>query len=113
MQVGLDVYNQVTVSPAQLETIEETASPATRLLAEAAAYLRDAYIGTGRIGPEERVRYNDMPAVGYVINPKLFTVRPALVRIETQGELTRGRTVADWEAREPNAGICLEVDPPV
>ncbi len=110
VQVGLDVCNQVTISPAQLETIGEAASPATRLLAEATAYLRDAYIRTGRIGPEEGVRFNDMPAVGYAVNPGLFTVHPALVRIETQSELTRGQTVADWEARETNASICLEVD---
>ena len=110
VQVGLDVCNQVTVSPAQLGAMAEAASPATRLLAQATAYLRDAYIRTGRIGPEEGVRFNDMPAVGYAINPGLFTVRPALVRIETQSELTRGQTVADWEARETNAGICLEVN---
>ncbi len=110
VQVGLDVCNQVTVSPTQLRNIEEAGSPATRLLAEATEYLREAYIRTGRIGPDEGVRYNDMPAVGYAINPGLFTVRPALVRIETHSELTRGQTVADWESKETNTGICLEVD---
>ena len=110
VQVGLDVCNQVTVSPAQLRNIQETWSPATRLLAEATKYLREAYIRTGRIGPDEGVRYNDMPTVGYAINPGLFTVRPALVRIETHSELTRGQTVADWESKETNTRVCLEVD---
>ena len=36
--------------------------------------------------------------------------RPAHVEIETHSELTRGQTVADWNAAEPNARICLEVD---
>ena len=110
VQVGLDVCNQVTVSPAELRNIQETWSPATRLLAEATKYLREAYIRTGRIGPDEGVRYNDMPTVGYAINPGLFTVRPALVRIETHSELTRGQTVADWESKETNTRVCLEVD---
>ena len=51
-----------------------------------------------------------MPAVGYAINPNLFTARPAFVEIETHSELTKGQTVADWNATEPNARICLDVD---
>ena len=109
-QVGLDVCNRVTVSPAQLDAIAGAGSPATRLLSDATGYLRGAYIRTGRIGADEGVRYNDMPAVGYAINPGLFTARPAQVEIETHSELTRGQTVADWNAAEPNAHICLEVD---
>ena len=109
-QVGLDVCNRVTVSPAQLEAIAEAGSRATQLLSEATAYLREAYIRTGRIGPDDGVRYNDMPAIGYAINPGLFTARPAFVEIETHSELTKGQTVADWNATEPNARICLEVD---
>ena len=109
-QVGLDVCNRVTVSPAQLEAIAAVESRATQLLSEATAYLREAYIRTGRIGPDDGVRYNDMPAIGYAINPGLFTARPAFVEIETHSELTKGQTVADWNAAEPNARICLEVD---
>ena len=110
VQVGLDVCNRVTVSPAQLEAIAGAGSPATRLLSEATGYLREAYIRTGRIGPEDGVRYNDMPAVGYAIDPSLFTARDAFVEIETHSELTKGQTVAVWNSPEPNARICLEVD---
>ena len=109
-QVGLDVCNRVTVSPEQLEAIAGAGSPATRLLSEATGHLREAYIRTGRIGPDDGVRYNDMPAVGYAIDSGLFTARPAFVEIETHSELTKGQTVADWNAAEPNAQICLEVD---
>ena len=110
VQVGLDVCNRVTVSPAQLDAIAAAGSPATQLLSQATGYLREAYIRTGRIGPDDGVRYNDMPAVGYAIDPALFTARPAYVEIETHSELTRGQTVADFSAEEPNARICLEVD---
>ena len=109
-QVGLDVCNRVTVSPAQMNAIADAGSAATKLLTAATGYLREAYLRTGRIGADEGVRYNDMPAVGYAINPGLFTARPAQVEIETHSELTRGQTVADWNAAEPNARICLEVD---
>ena len=110
VQVGLDVCNRVTVTPSQLEAISNAGSPSTRLLSDATAYLREAYIRTGRVGPDEGIRYNDMPAVGYAIDPGLFTTRPAYVEIETHSELTKGQTVADWNAAEPNARICLEVD---
>ena len=109
-QVGLDVCNRVTVSPAQLEAIAGAGSPAAQLLSEATGYLREAYIRAGRIRPYEGVRYNDMPAVGYAVDPGLFAARPAFVEIETHSELTKGQTVADWNAAEPNARICLEVD---
>ena len=109
-QVGLDVCNRVTVSPAQLEAIAAAGSAATQLLSEATAYLREAYIRIGRIGADEGIRYNDMPAIGYAINPALFTARSAFVEIETHSELTKGQTVADWNSAEPNARICLDVN---
>ena len=109
-QVGLDVCNRATVSTEQLAAIAGAGSFATQLLSEATGYLREAYIRTGRISADEGVRYNDMPAVGYAIDPGLFTASPALVEIETHSELTRGQTVADWNAAGPNARICLEVD---
>ena len=110
VQVGLDVCNRVTVSLAQLEAIAHSANPGAQLLARATAYLREAYVRTGRIGPDEGVRYNDMPAVGYAVKPELFALKPARVEIETHSELTRGQTVADWNAGDTNARICLEVD---
>ena len=110
VQVGLDVCNRVTVSPAQLDAIAAAGSPATQLLSTATGHLREAYIRTGRIGPDDGVRYNDMPAIGYAIDPGLFTARPAYIEIETHSELTRGQTVADWNAANPNARICLDVE---
>ena len=110
VQVGLDVCNRVTVSPAQLEAIAGADSAAARMLSGATGYLRDAYVRAGRIGAGDGVRYNDMPAVGYAVNPGLFGARAARVEIETHSELTRGQTVADWDAAEPNARVCLEVD---
>lgn len=110
VQVGLDVCNQVTVSPAQLEAIGRSANPGAQLLTGATAYLRDAYIRSGRIGPNEGIRYNDMPAVGFAAKPEMFTLRTGRVEIEARSELTRGQTVVDWQAAESNARICMAVD---
>ena len=105
VQVGLDVCNRVTVSPEQLETIAGLGSSATRLLSEATAHLRESYVRMGRIGPEEGVRYNDMPAVGYAVEPGLFTTRAAHVEIETHSELTReGRRWPTGTRRSPTPG---------
>lgn len=110
IQVGLDVCNRVTVSPDQLRQLSQSSSPATQLLVKATDGLREAYIRTGRIGPDEGVRYNDLPAVAYAVSSALFSTRPALVKIETHSDLTRGQTVASWDSSDSNAQICLDVD---
>lgn len=59
------------------------------------------------------VRYNDVPAMAYAIDPSLFTCRDLYVRIETQGQLTRGQTIADLHEQTgeaPNATVALHVD---
>ena len=112
VQVGLDVCNQVTVSPAQLDEIAAAGTPAARLLSQAAAFLRRSYESRGLMSPGEGVRFNDMPAVGYAIAPGLFTTAPARVTIETQSETNRGQTLADWLSPDPNALVCTGVDAP-
>ena len=112
VQVGLDVCNQVTVSPAQLDAIATAGTPSALLLSQAAAFLRRSYESRGLMSPGEGVRFNDMPAVGYAIAPGLFTTAPARVTIETQSETNRGRTLADWLSPDPNALVCTEVDGP-
>jgi inosine-uridine nucleoside N-ribohydrolase len=51
--------------------------------------------------------------MAYVIDPSLFTCRDVHVRIETQGRLTRGQTVADLRGQgsaPPNVTVALGVD---
>ena len=110
IQVGLDVCNQVTITPKQLATIADAKTPASDLLTTATRFLRASYEKRGLLSPGDGVRYNDMPAVGYLIDPTLFSVVPAQVEIETNSNLTRGQTVADWNAPNPNAEVCMEVD---
>lgn len=110
VQVGLDVCNRVTVSPTQLESITKSETAASKLLTSATRFLQESYRRRGLIADGEGVRYNDMPAVGYLIAPDLFDLVPALVQIETKDEEQRGRSVAAWDSPNPNAMVCMGVD---
>ena len=56
---------------------------------------------------------HDPCTIAYMIRPELFSGRFINVEIETQSDLTRGMTVADWWGvtdREPNARFMGDVD---
>ena len=56
---------------------------------------------------------HDPCVIAYLIKPELFTGRHVNVEVETQSELTRGMTVADWwdvTDRAPNAMFMGGVD---
>ena len=112
-QVGLDVCDYVTVSESQLERIAESDAPSSRLLRGATAFLQRSYVSRGLLGESTGVRYNDMPAVAYAIDPGLFISTDYYVEIETLSPVTRGQTVAHQPApggHRANAKVCLEVD---
>lgn len=57
---------------------------------------------------------HDPLAIGYLLQPDFFDVVDAYVQVETQGDLTRGRTVGNLRAKRadsaPNARVCVGVD---
>ena len=64
-------------------------------------------------------RYNDVPAVTFVIDAGLFRAYPLYVELETHNPLSRGQTVAhpvtdqgSLGDRAANATVCMEVDAP-
>jgi inosine-uridine nucleoside N-ribohydrolase len=113
VQVGLDVCDRVTVSQEQLHRIGQTNTAPARLLIEATPCLQSYYRSRGLLADAEGVRYNDVPAVAFAIDPSLFGARDLYVAIETHSPLARGQTVADLRnttGHPPNARVCLEVD---
>ena len=113
IQVGLDVCDRCGLSAAQFERLRECAAPAVQLLVSASAYTRGAYRRLGRLAAGEAVRYNDVPAVAWAVDPGLMTTRRLPVAVDTGSDLTRGQTVADWygtTGRAPNTEVCLAVD---
>ena len=56
---------------------------------------------------------HDPCVIAYLLIPGLLAGRHARVQIETQSELTMGRTVVDWwgiTGEEPNALVINEID---
>jgi inosine-uridine nucleoside N-ribohydrolase len=113
VQVGLDVCNKVHISQSQLEQIKQADTPATRLLSAATPSLQKSYVERGLLVEGDGVRYNDLPAVTFMVDPDLFGCSEMFVEIETHSSTARGQTVAHQVGSEtslPNATVCLEVD---
>jgi inosine-uridine nucleoside N-ribohydrolase len=113
VQIGLDVCDRVEFTPEQQERVWRANTPATRLLKAVTPFIQRVYARRGRLKTPGGVRYNDVPAIAYSIDPSLFDCRELYVQIETQGVLTRGQTVADlygYTGRQPNAMVALDVD---
>ena len=117
VQVGLDVCNRVEITQSQLRQIEQAGTPTTELLSAATPCLQSYYRRQGLLRPQDGVRYNDLSAVAYAIDPTLFESTEYPVTIETHSELARGQTVVDRRALAQGSGdapgkvrVCLEVD---
>jgi inosine-uridine nucleoside N-ribohydrolase len=113
VQIGLDVCDQVEISAAQQQRVWQADTAATQLLQTLTPYLHASYSRRGLLRHSDSIRYNDVPAVAYAIDPSLFTCQDAYVRIETHGQLTRGQTVADLRGQgsaPPNVSVAFGVD---
>ena len=113
VQIGLDVCDQVEISAAQQRRVWQADTAVTRLLQTLTPSLQASYRRRGLLRDPDSVRYNDVPAMAYVIDPSLFTCQKAYVSIETQGQLTRGQTVADRRGQgspPPNVTVAFGVD---
>ncbi len=109
--VGLDVTHRALTTPAHADAMR-----ASGRVGKAVAELLDFY---GRYHREhygwEGSPIHDAVAVAYVARPELLTMKRCAVEIETQSELSRGRTLVDlWgrTGREPNAEVAVEIDAP-
>jgi inosine-uridine nucleoside N-ribohydrolase len=114
-QVGLDVCDRAGFSTGQFERLAQCPAPAVALLVAASGFTRQAYQRMGRLADGEAVRYNDVPAMAFAIDPTLMESRRMYVSVDTASDLTRGQTVADWYGSTgfaPNVDVCLDVDAP-
>ena len=113
VQIGLDVCEQVEISAEQQSQLWAADTSATRFMRLITPFIQSAYERRGRLHNPGGVRYNDVPAVSYAIDPTLFECKDLPVKIETQGAHTRGQTVAnqrDDPGEEPNARVAFGVD---
>ena len=107
--VGLDVTHKALLGPAHERRLRAAGRVGT-LVAELntffTRYHRDTYGWDG-------APIHDAVAAAAVIRPGLVETRRRNVAVETQSELTRGRTVVDlWRRtdRPPNAHVAVDLD---
>jgi inosine-uridine nucleoside N-ribohydrolase len=97
----------------QQQRVWRANTAATRLLQTLTPCLQASYRQRRLLRHSDSIRYNDVPALAYVIDPSLFTCQDMHVCIETQGQLTRGQTVADLHGQgiaPPNVTVAFGVD---
>lgn len=59
---------------------------------------------------DTRIKIYDPTAVGIMLHPEFFTLKPANVEIELAGRYTYGASVMDFLSEEHNAQIATDVD---
>lgn len=114
VQVGLDVCRPTVITAGHLARLRQAAHPAVGLLLRITPFIQEAYRRRGIAAVAGGgVQYNDVVCMTYALRPDLFGTQALPVDIETQGALTAGATVADFEGRwgrPANADVALEVD---
>jgi purine nucleosidase len=102
--LGLDVTLRTGASAEVLQRMGELGSLGTELLLPALEQYRSVRDSGGP-------PVHDVCAVAWVARPELFGMVPALVQVETVGQLSSGMTVTDFlEAGERNAQVAMTID---
>jgi purine nucleosidase len=104
----LDVTWKVRLGPAQIARIRALARPAARTVADLLAF----YVESQRQheGGAAGAPLHDACTIAWLIDPTLFRGNRVAVRVETEGALTRGMTVADWRGKWGVSANCLAFD---
>ena len=107
VMVGLDATNTALIFPEEIDRLR-SGGKASRMIANLFDYYTAGAIRRGVPG----CRLHDPAAAAYLLEPTLFAGADHYVQIETEGQLTRGMTVADrrpFSRQAPNAHVLLTV----
>jgi inosine-uridine nucleoside N-ribohydrolase len=108
--VGLDVTNKALFGFDDIEQLAKLNGKVSRVVAPLLKFFAQA---NKDIFGFDGAPLHDALAVAYLISPQVINTRKLNVEIETDGELTRGRTVADVygiTGKTANTDVALEVD---
>ncbi len=107
---GLDVTERGLILPEEIEEIEAGTTVGCRLFRETTQHCRAWYKSMGING----LHIHDVNPVFYVVRPDLYVGEEAGVFVETQGFITRGKTVSDRDTdvkfTVKNTTVVLDVD---
>jgi pyrimidine-specific ribonucleoside hydrolase len=108
--VGLDVTNKALFGFDDIDALARLNGRVSRIVASLLEFFARA---NKNVFGFDGAPLHDALVVAALIEPRVIGTRRMNVEIETDGRLTRGRTVADVHGisgREPNAEVALEVD---
>jgi inosine-uridine nucleoside N-ribohydrolase len=107
--VGLDVTHKALIGPSHIEALSE-AGRAGRLVADLSRFSLAVHADMYGWGASP---VHDAVALAHVIDESLLETAQRGVRIDTGGELSRGRTNVDlWQTMgwEPNCHVATDID---
>ena len=110
--VGLDATNRAVLDFDQINRLEHSAGPVSRVVGALMRFFAGANVELFNI---QGAPIHDALAVAVAVTPDIVTGGEFHVAVETQGDLTRGATVVDLygvTGNEPNARVALGVDRP-
>ncbi len=113
--VPLDATHQALVSLADCQRLRALGTPAAEAAATFIERRIEGYTISQPMSRPHTAPVHDALAVCAVIDPSVIKTQFVPVDVETQGELTTGRTVCDFARRgkqRPNVHVALEVDAP-
>ncbi|MBF9016762.1 MULTISPECIES: nucleoside hydrolase [unclassified Oceanispirochaeta] len=106
---GLDVTNRALLYPEEVRNMEQLGGPVIESLTGMMEWYMDFYRSIGHPG----LGMHDPFAVACAIDPSLAGMESYHVEIETEGSLTRGKSVADVlkvTGKKPNAQVAMTLD---
>ncbi|HYZ01888.1 MAG TPA: nucleoside hydrolase [Candidatus Binatia bacterium] len=107
--LGLNLTHQAQATPAVVDRIASTGTPAARLAADLLRYYGQNYPRPGFAGPP----VHDPCTIARLVRPEAVQCVEAHVAVETRGSLTAGMTVTDFRPRVPcNAQVGMHLDAP-
>jgi len=108
--VGLDVTNKALFGFDDIEELSRLNGKVSRVVAPLLKFFAQA---NKDIFGFDGAPLHDALAIAHLIKPEVIKTRNMNVEIETEGDLTRGRTVADVygvTGRSANTAVAMEVD---
>ncbi len=99
--IGLDVVRTTNLPLEKLPQIQNTNQTGAMLVELFRHYRGENF--------QQGLNVYDAYTIMYLINPDLFTLRPAHVDVELKGEHTRGMTIMDFQHSQPNAQIVMQI----
>ena len=107
--VGLDVTLKPKLPMWVVEKVKEIDTPFGKLVSMIFDFMQRRKVEIGGDDPN----LHDVIALAAIVKPDLFTFKDFFMTVETQGTITRGMTIADFnnvEAKAPNVHAAIDIN---